>query len=168
MENEFNTFISIWQDFSFNPGLPGPGLTLIGLKKNSLENDKKYHDSIKQGPLYICVCCHFCLFKESVKRFDEELQRKIEPEVLENSCIFKEELKLNGHYYICRNCNQVMAKKKEMPIYSLNNGLIVEDIPESLKLTPLENQLISKNIIFMKMKSLTKTRMPAMIDRTRF
>ena len=33
MENKFNTFILIWQDFSFNPGLPGPGLTLIGLTR---------------------------------------------------------------------------------------------------------------------------------------
>ena len=32
MENKFNPFISIWQDFSFNLGLPGPGFTLIGLK----------------------------------------------------------------------------------------------------------------------------------------
>ena len=31
MENKFNPFISIWQDFSFHPGLPGPSLTLIGL-----------------------------------------------------------------------------------------------------------------------------------------
>ena len=31
MENKFNTLISIWQDFSFNPGLPGPSMTLIGL-----------------------------------------------------------------------------------------------------------------------------------------
>ena len=31
MENKFNTFILIWQDFLFNLGLPGPGLTLIGL-----------------------------------------------------------------------------------------------------------------------------------------
>ena len=59
-----------------------------------------------------------------------------------------------------------MIKKKQMPINSVNNGLIVEDIPDSLKLTPLENQLIRKNIIFMKMKALTKTRMPSMIDRT--
>ena len=31
MENKFYPFISIWRDLSFNPGLSGLGMTLIGL-----------------------------------------------------------------------------------------------------------------------------------------
>ena len=35
MKNHFTTFISFWQNFPFNPGLPGPGLRLIDLRNVS-------------------------------------------------------------------------------------------------------------------------------------
>ena len=41
MENKVNTFISIWQDFSFHPGLPGPGMSLIGLRFSNLAFEAK-------------------------------------------------------------------------------------------------------------------------------
>ena len=45
------------------------------------------------------------------------------------------------------------------------NGLFVENIPESLQLTDVENQLIAINLLFMKLKKLPKSRMGCMADR---
>ena len=57
-------------------------------------------------------------------------------------------------------------RKNKIPAISVKNGLYVENILPELQLTPLENQCIARNIIFMKMKELPKTRMKGMIDRT--
>ena len=52
-----------------------------------------------------------------------------------------------------------------MPKVSVKNGLDVDKIPPELQLSELESQCIARNIIFMKMKELPKTRMKSMIDR---
>ena len=39
-------------------------------KRNSVLNHKKYEESIKFGPFFICVCCHCTLFKANVKIFN--------------------------------------------------------------------------------------------------
>ena len=59
-----------------------------------------------------------------------------------------------------------MNKDKEMPALSVKNDLYVEDIPPELQLTPLDNQCIARNVLFMKIKELPKTRMKGMVDRT--
>ena len=57
-------------------------------------------------------------------------------------------------------------KKNKMPKDSVKNNLYVDKIPPELQLSDLENQCIAKNIIFMKMKELPRTRMKKMIDRS--
>ena len=138
-------------------------------KKDSDLNDKKFHEAIKLGPIFICVCCHCCLFKENVKVFHKELQNKILPSVLKDSCIFDENFKDplgKDNFYVCHNCLRVMKTGKTIPALSVKNGLYVEEIPPELHLTPLENQCIARNVLFMKLKELPKTRMKGMIDRT--
>ena len=96
------------------------------------------------------------------------MKNKIQPDILGSSCIFSKDFKdpLNkGNFYICHNCYETMRKNK-IPAISVKNELYVENIPPELQLTPLENQCIARNIIFMKMKELPKTRMKGMIDRT--
>ena len=138
-------------------------------KRNRVLNDKKFEESIKFGPLFICVCCHCTLFKANVKIFNDKMQKKIKPDVLKNSCIFDKNFKDplgEGNFYVCHNCYKVMNKDKEMPALSVKNDLYVEDIPPELQLTPLDNQCIARNVLFMKIKELHKTRMKGMVDRT--
>ena len=52
-----------------------------------------------------------------------------------------------------------------MPKLSIFNGLEVEDVPESLEITDVENQMIAKTILFMKLKLLPKSGIGAMVDR---
>ena len=50
----------------------------------------EYHEAVKFCPIFICVCCHCCLFKQNVKVFTKKLKEKIEQTVLDASCIFAE------------------------------------------------------------------------------
>ena len=52
-----------------------------------------------------------------------------------------------------------------MPKLSAMNNLMVEIIPEQLKLSDFEMQLIAKDLLFMKIFSLPKSRMPAIKDK---
>ena len=45
-------------------------------KKDSSANNQIYNESIKYGPLFVCVCCHRGLFENSVKPFTEILQNR--------------------------------------------------------------------------------------------
>ena len=84
------------------------------------------------------------------------------------------ELKLQGgshvnieeKWFLCHTCLNTLRKSKTQPKLSYFNGLEVEPIPDTLQLTEIENQLIAITILFMKIKLLNKSRMPAMVDRT--
>ena len=41
-----------------------------------------------------------------------------------------------------------------MPKINLSNGMWLDDVPKELQLTDLENQLIAKDLIFMKLQTL--------------
>ena len=58
-------------------------------------------------------------------------------------------------------------KKKKIPPSSIKNGLTVEKLPPELAdITTLENQLISINIPFMKIRKVPKSQTEKMDDRT--
>ena len=64
-----------------------------------------------------------------------------------------------GLQYLCTH-----DKIPKMPEISALNGLLIEEIPDELQLNDVENQLIAKNILFMKLKKLPRSRMQAMVD----
>ena len=141
--------------------------SLLLERKDSAWNHLQYKKAIQFGLIFVCVCCHSGLFQRGVKIFTEKLKSKIDPKVLKSSCIFSEALMDpldEKNFYVCHNCYSVMRKNK-MPKVSVKNGLDVDKIPPELQLSELESQCIARNIIFMKMKELPKTRMKSMIDR---
>ena len=65
----------------------------------------------------------------------------------------------------CKTCVGYL-KKSQMPPMCFKNSLEPAEVPEVLKdLTNLEKQLIVKNLVFIKIRQLPKTRMAAMNDR---
>ena len=69
-------------------------------------------------------------------------------------------------YYICHYCKNKLLKD-QMPSISHKNSLELVDLepyPE-LKLTPLENTLIAKNIVFQKIVTLPKSRWSGTKDK---
>ena len=73
--------------------------------------------------------------------------------------------KLQEGYSLCRTCIGYLNQSK-MPPMCFQNYLQPAEIPDCLKnLTNLEKQLIVKNLVFIKVRQLPKTRMAAMNDR---
>ena len=52
-----------------------------------------------------------------------------------------------------------------MPKIHFSNGLELDEVPKELELTDLEQQLIARSLIFMKVKKLPTSRMRAMVDK---
>ena len=57
-----------------------------------------------------------------------------------------------------------LIKNSKVPKIHVSNGLKLDKVPEELKLRDLEQQLIARSLLFMKVKRLPTTRMKAMID----
>ena len=93
--------------------------------------------------------------------FDENL--KIKDEIYDDSK--KKMVKIQDGYSLCNTCIGHLNKSKMPPMCS-KNCLEIPEIPDCLKnLTNLEKQLIVKNLVFIKIRQLPKTRMAAMNDR---
>ena len=58
-----------------------------------------------------------------------------------------------------------MVGKKKIPRIHVSNGLQLDDIPDELKLTDLEQQLSATTLIFLKVKKLPKMGMKCNIDQ---
>ena len=58
--------------------------------------------------------------------------------------------KSNDRWYICKTCVKYL-QKNEMPPLNVNNGLELDEMDEELDLTELEQTLIAKKILFLKL-----------------
>ena len=134
-------------------------------KKNRKLGEEKFQDQIRDGPIFVCVCCHCKLFQNQVKVVSEKLRNGIKKHIWDKSCLELSEIKVENNFYICHNCQTVMRSKEKRPRQSIMNGMTVEQIPVELDLTCLENQLIAKNILFAKMAKLPKSRIDCIKDK---
>ena len=65
--------------------------------------------------------------------------------------IFLKEIGLDGYdnLILCHNCLSYI-KRNTIPSINEQNGLFLDDVPDELKLTDLEQQLIAKSLLFIK------------------
>ena len=130
---------------------------------------KKFKEETMYNAIFICSCCHRKLFHSNVTKILKDFRDKIEgkKEGLLGKSIKEEPVEINGMFnlYICHACKQHLLRGK-MPPMSANNGLYVhENKDPELQLTELEANLIAKNIIFMKIFQLPKSRWTALKDK---
>ena len=147
---------------------------------------KKFRTVCKFGPIFICSCCKRTLFKRGVRilsptnKLGTRLKRNStfrkyltvarpfdENESLSNQKIKNNQdnsLKVLGKFFLCHSC-RLYLEKGDMPPICAKNGLEYGEIPECLKLSNIEKQLIVKELIFIKIRELRPTRMAAMNDR---
>ena len=102
-----------------------------------------FKNAIKEGPYYICVVCHRCLYKKSVKKFISN-QYNV-------SCdVFHEIQSFDQCKYICITCDKHLKKNNTPP--QAVSKLMFDPIPDILKdMNCLEKTLIAKRILFKKM-----------------
>jgi len=105
------------------------------------------------GPYYICVVCNRCLYKRTVKLFNES---KYELEIN----LFTPVLSFDSIYYICCTCDRHLSEK-EIPCQAVWNKLSLDDLPEEIAvLNRLEKVLFSKRILFKKISIMPKGQQP--------
>ena len=121
----------------------------------------EFHRVMCLGLTFECICCERILFENSGTLLSEVAFSKLDPLVVANS-INPTNLTLSK--FLCHSCCQSL-RKNEMPKLSALNNLMVEIIPEQLKLSDFEMQLIAKDLLFTKIFSLPKCRMPAIKDK---
>ena len=124
-----------------------------------------FKHNIIEGPDFVCHSCNRCLFIKSVRILSDlqlkNLKKKLDTPFLK--AISFEKLEKSKQSILCINCLKLIRKKK-IPSTNVSNGLQLEEVPASLKLTDLEQQLIARNLLFLKIKQLPTSRMKANYD----
>ena len=91
----------------------------------------------------------------------------LDPNLLQRIGLKRNRLKKNTwqvDLIVCHNCLKHI-KQGKVPKIHHSNGLWLDKVPEELELKDLEQQLIARTLLFMKVKKLPTTRMKAMFDQ---
>ena len=136
-------------------------------KWTAKDRNRAFKNDIKDGPTHVCMSCRRSLFLKGVKiiegKWKENLETKVTVEFI-NSEILQPIDRNSSIYKFCHQCLSYI-KQKKVPKLHLSNGLELDDVPECLELTDLEQQMIAKSNIFMKVKKLPRSGMPAISDK---
>ena len=144
--------------------------------KTSQDRIQNFKNDIRKGLAFVCLSCYRQLFRHSVKILTEkqtsELKNKCDRSFLK-TVLPKINFRLRDPLVVlCHNCYSKI-KLKKIPNINISNGFTLEDVPEELRqLADLEQQLIAKVLLFMKVLPMTKKfkkfkmiQIPKMIDR---
>ena len=123
-------------------------------------------------PIYICASCELRLYLHQVDKVEQDFKESLTTNL--KNCIKDIEIEINKveyletkverQQYICKKC-KTSLRGRRMPKLCTQNGLKVDSVPEEIKLTELEANLIAKNIIFQKLHKKPKSRMAGCHDR---
>ena len=125
----------------------------------------KFKRDIIEGIDFICFSCNRACFKKGVKvirsKDIEKLFIKVDNHFLKNEIGINDEI---VELIFCHNCHNSI-KSGKLPRIHKSNGLDLQEVPEELQLTDLEQQLIARALIFLKIKRLPTSRQKANFDR---
>ena len=114
-----------------------------------------FQSKVKQGPEFVCTCCHRMMYKLSVVPYNRGKYTKASSELLEQVLSAKHNyISSDGKQWVCTTCDSAL-KRGNMPLQAKANGLQLCPIPSQLSgLNLLELRLISLRVPFMKMVAL--------------
>ena len=112
----------------------------------SLQN---FFKEIQFGPIFPCISCMRCLPLRSVTRLTEKFYHKLIENNSSDNLRKEEFLKMNGNWYLCSTCYSHLTKGN-MPSQCYKNGLDLATVPDCLKISDVGNQLLAKNLVFVK------------------
>ena len=138
------------------------------VSKTSEDRIGNFKRAIQGGLNYVCESCHRQFFKRSVKILTVEqikdLIAKCGRKFLEPIMPMVDFSTENPLILLCHNCH-LKIKSRKVPNINITNDLWLDEVPEELKVTDLEQQLFSKNILFMKIKPMPKYQNVKIVDR---
>ena len=135
------------------------------------ERIQAFRESVEDGCAYVCVSCNRLLFKQSVTEYDDktiELINQADKNLIENCIEICDDDEIDGKQWICTTCKSYMKRGKMAP-QCVKNGLEIVDLVDDkgikLVLSDLEYTLIARNILFIKVFQMPKSRWSAIKDR---
>ena len=106
-----------------------------------------FHHDIKNGPDFVCTCCHRMMYRKSVVPFNLAKYSKCSNDLLQN--VFSVDhhyISNDGNEWVCKTCDRAL-KCRVMPLQAKANGLQLCNVPPELSdLNALELRLISQRI----------------------
>ena len=112
------------------------------------EISQVFTSAVKEGPDYICTCCHRLMYRKTVLEFKTTKYTKAPAEFANIYTSAKDKV------WVCKTCDYALRRGR-VPAQAKANKLDLEDIPVELSdLNPLEDRLLSLRIPFMKMVAL--------------
>ena len=136
------------QSYMIPPSLDCPGLKTRSVRHtNRLDGSiadsiKRFRDSIKVGPYFVCVICNRMLYRVSVTICRTEKC----PAVIHH--IFTDVKSYDNVEYICHTCH-VKAMKGKVPCQAVTNKIELYAVPMQLKcLRKFESIPVSQRIMF--------------------
>ena len=97
---------------------------------STADSIKRFRDSIKAGPYFVCVICNRMLYRVSVTKCRTEKY----PTVIQH--IFTDVKSYDNTKYICHTCH-VKAMKRKVPCQAVSNKMELYAVP--MHLNALEN-----------------------------
>ena len=113
---------------------------------------KKFHDIVKQGPVYICSCCDQLWYNHSVVN-----ACKLRESQLDSAKYLCNKISVDDKEWICRTCNNHLMKNK-LPPCAIANGMGFPMKPEFFDLNELECRLLAPRIAFQKLMQAPRGR----------
>ena len=119
-----------------------------------------FHSEIKNGPEFVCTCCHRMMYRKSVLLCRVGKYSKCSKDLLK--IVFSADLGFpdlgyisnDGNEWVCMTCDRAL-KRGVMPLQAKANGLKLCELPPELSdLNALELRLICRHVPFMKMVAL--------------
>ena len=110
----------------------------------------KFHNTVADGPTYVCTSCHQTWFRHSVTELSENLPHT----PLFSKCVTNL-ISKHGKEWICRTCS-LSLKNNKMPTLSTANKISFPEKPPELELHQLEERLVALRIPFMQMRELPR------------
>ena len=105
----------------------------------------KFHETVSQGPLYICTCCDQLWYKHSV--MPATTLKKNNPDVHKR---LLNKVSVYNVEWLCQACNKHLKKNKVPPCVIIN-GMQFPKKPSFYDLNELESRLLAPRLAFQKL-----------------
>ena len=149
-----------------------------------------FREATRDGPCFPCICCQRAMFKKQVVIYEGKVKAKIESyEGLYEKAIERIDMIpiVRNKYYLCKTCKKYLDKNQVPPMSHCNNlehdypgrkinikdddgnkigeYILTQEDCDNLHLTDLEQSLIARSLIFLKIHKLPKSRMGCISDK---
>ena len=110
---------------------------------------KNFFREIQRGPIFPCISCMRCLPSRSVTKLSDKFYQKLcEKDVAKYLCR-ERKFQIDDKWHLCSTCYSHL-NAGNLPSQCQENGLQLAPVPDCLKVSDVGNQLLAKNLVFIK------------------